>query len=278
MIQTTYRDLAEFGLPLRAAGDPAFHTRVEEIRKRPGPFLPDIDGESEPAAVLENQSGKAVIILGYLWQYTTTGGEIRTNRNLNLGSSRQMDVLTGRETVSRDLGSFISPGSSRLITEDGMFGDNRDVLGPPPAAGGGGWAFGRGYGARKRFPEQIAALELRLDVAIFEDGLCAGPDELGLMESLTERMQRQRDTAREIVRELQEGASPGRIFEMLRPLARRPYAGPPKPGSLRDGHTPLLSMFVHSAVNHLINMDGERLLKWFEAAADISPMRIHRPS
>jgi hypothetical protein len=100
---------------------------------------------------------------------------------VNLGSSRQMDVLTG---------------------------DNRDVLGQQLAAGGGGWGFsgggrGRARGMGPRDPDQdVARVELALDVAIFADGLCVGPDESGLRQSLIEQIKRQKEIAGEIVSEL----------------------------------------------------------------------------
>ena len=288
MIETIYRDLSEFGLPLITPGEPAFDLRFEEIRNIPQPFGPAIDHIPERAAVLENQSESAVITLMYVWRYTTTKGETRTSSCLNLGSSRQMDVLTGREKAGRDLFSFILPGSRRLITEERMFGDNGDVLGQQLAAGGGGWSFsgtgrGRARGMDSRDPDQdVVRVELALDVAIFEDGLCVGPDESGVRENLTEQMQRQKDLAHEIVHALREGARPGRIFEILRPLARhgrlamndRQAAGRSAEGRL---HAPLLSMFARSAIGQLTNADDTTLPTWFEAAAAISPLRLHRP-
>jgi hypothetical protein len=296
MIETTYRDLAEFGLPLITPGEPAFDLRYEEIRSIPEPFRPDFDRIPDRAAVLENQSDSTVITVRYVWRYTTTNGETRTSSCLNLGSSRQMDVLTGREKADRDLFSFILPGSRRLITEEGMFGNNNDVLAQQPAIGGGGWGFSGGGRGRTRgvdardINRDVAGIELALDLAIFEDGLCVGPDESGVRESLMEEMQRQKDVAHEIVRTLRDGAGPGRIFEILRPLTRHRGPGPSAtPGGMNDRqtagrsleglhHTPLLSMFARSALGQLINADDTTLPAWFEAAAAISPSRLHRPS
>src|SRR5579862_9838767 len=229
MIETIYRDLAEFGLVFIAPGEPGFDLKLEEIRRLPVPFGPDLDCTPERAAVLKNQTASAVITWMHVWRYTDTSGKTRSSSHLNLGSSRQMDVLTGREKATRDLGSFLLPGSGRIITEDGVFGDNRDVLGPPPATGS-GWAGARarigGRGTAESDEHTIARIELEIDVAIFEDGLCVGADEYGLRESLTEQIQQQLDTAGEIVRMLDGGATPGRIFKMLRPLARHRLAPP----------------------------------------------------
>ena len=294
MIETTYRDLAEFGLPLITPGKPAFDLRFEQIRNIPEPFRPDFDRIPDRSAVLENQSDNTVITVRYVWRYTATNGETRTSSCLNLGSSRQMDVLTGREKAARDLSSFILPGSRRLITEEGMFGNNSDVLAQQPAIGGGGWGFASGGRGRTRgmnaLDRDVAGIELALDPAIFEDGLCVGPDESGVRESLMEQMQRQKDVAHEIVRALRDGAGPGWIFEMLRPLTRH---GGPAPSASPDAmndrqtagrslegihHTLLLSMFARSAIGQLINADDTTLLAWFEAAAAVSPLHLHRHS
>jgi hypothetical protein len=64
------------------------------------------------------------------------------------------------------------------------------------------------------------AIELSLDVVFFEDGLCVGPDEFGLFKTVSEDVQQQRTVAQEIVELLQRGESVGRVFEILRPLAR----------------------------------------------------------
>src|SRR5262245_14189677 len=99
MIETIYRDVAEFGLPLITSGAPAYAAMLGEVRSAPRPFGRGIDGTLDRAAVLENQTPMAVITLSYVWRYTSATGKTRTSRHLNLGSSRQMDVLTGRENA-----------------------------------------------------------------------------------------------------------------------------------------------------------------------------------
>jgi hypothetical protein len=167
------------------------------------------------------------------------------------------------------------------------------VLGALPATGS-GWVGARartgGRGTAESDERTIARIELEIDVAIFEDGLCVGADEYGLRESLTEQIQQQLDTAGEIVRMLDGGATPGRIFEMLRPLARHRLAPPaalPEAMNIRPvgalgrrglHRTPLPSMFVRSAMDRLVNLDDTELVAWFEAAATSSPLRLRRPS
>jgi hypothetical protein len=242
-----YRDLAEFGLPL-------------------------VPTEAR-AAELSNQSGKAVIALAFIWRYTTADGKTRTSHYSNLGSSLQLDVLCGRAKVAQDLSSFILPDAKRLITEHGIFGNNLDVLPPDYKGHLGGGGFGGG-GYHKDLNEQIAGVELTLDFAILEDGLCVGPDESGLFERITNDLDRQCAAARQIVTALRNDASEGTIFEILRPLARRtrPFGANVKTSS------PLLPLFANMAIDRLVEADRPELLAWFEPIAESAPGRLHRPS
>ena len=69
--------------------------------------------------------------------------------------------------------------------------------------------------------KKIAGIELQLDIVFFDDGLCVGPDDLGLFECVTSDLELQRNTAQQIVEALCKGASVGQVFEILRPPARR---------------------------------------------------------
>jgi hypothetical protein len=261
MTQTKYHDLAEYNLLLVGSEDATFSSLVSNIAKGD---LERAGGDLERAAVLLNQSGKSVVTLAYIWRYTTAEGKTGTNSHLNLGSSTQMEVLCGRAEVTRDLTSFILPGSKRLITEQGMFGNNLDVLPPGYASHGGGGGTGASF--RTRSAEETAETELCLDFAIFEDGLCVGPDDSGLFESVTGEVDRQREVAQEILAALRNGASEGEIFETLRPLARR------------TPHSRLLPMFANMAINRLINATPSELEHWFERIAEPSRIQLHRPT
>src|SRR5258708_165160 len=263
MANTNYRDLSEFGLPLVGPDSDTFSALVRDIQNRPQPFGSWPAGDLDTAAVLLNQSGKAIVILAHIWRYTPAEGKTRTSRYSNLGSGMQLDFLSGQAGVIRDPGIFILPGSKRLITEQGMFGNNLDVL-PPEAVGrGGGIGVGRGAFRKGASEEGIAQIELALDFAVLEDGQCVGPDESGLFESLTQDVARQRTTAQEIVAALHNGASAGQVFEILRPLARH---GPP---------SPLLSMFANSAIRKLVILGEPEFLRWFEQVAQSSPVPLH---
>jgi hypothetical protein len=275
MPRKSYRDLAQFGVPFVTPDQPEFAALAEDIRKRPLPFGPELSHDLSTAAVLVNQTGRSIIALAWIWDYRAADGQSRTSRFSNLGSSMQMDILTGRITVHPNRFSFILPASKRLITEDAMFGDNSDVLPPDlPECGGGGWSGSARRGAYATGAE-IVAIELRLDTVFLEDGLCIGPDEGRLFQSLIADLDKQRSTAQQIVDELHNGASVGRVFEILRPLAHHPS---PEPGTHeRDGPPlKLLAMFANQSINFLVNTSDQEILAWFERAAQPSTLTLRR--
>ena len=265
MPQRRYRDLAEFGLPLITPEDINFPALLKDMQSRPDPFgrRPPLNDTS---AVLLNESGKVVIVLAYYWKYNTASGQTYRSHHSNLSSSTQTNVLAGRTKVVRDFASFFLPGSKRLITEEGTFGNNLDVL-PPEAVPQGGLiqGMGRSGSDRNRFKEAITSVELQLDTVFFEDGLCAGPDESELFESVMEDLALQRSTAQQIVELLCAGASRGQVFDLLRPLGRRQSSG----------HG-IRSMFSHEALHHLVEADDSQLLQWFEEWDQVAPLPLHR--
>ena len=249
-METAYRDLAEFGLPVITPGAPEFPELVRDIESRPEPFDAWPPHSTDRAAVLVNQSGQAVIMIAFVWRYTMAGGATRTGRFSNLGSSAQLEVLSGQAKAVGDLGQFILPGSKRLITEQGMFANNLDVLREDELFPGGGYVGGGGGGGR------------------------AGPDEGGFFESLTGALEQQRNTAREAAAALRSGASEGRVFEILLPLARRAHQPPPTP---RHPASVLLSMFASMAIHRLTHRSGPELAEWFERIAQSKALPLRRP-
>jgi hypothetical protein len=276
MAGVSFSGLAEFGLPLIAKDDLSFDALVSDIQD-PGP-VPARDAlVSDRAAVLLNNTGKAIIAVEWFWRYTSGDGKARTSRFSNLGSSAQRDVLTGRSKVGRDLGTFILSGSKRLITERGIFGNNLDVLTPEelPRAQGycGGWFGGS---PRESAEAELDAVELALDLVILEDGLCVGPDESALYEALNEFLDLQCTAAQEAVKALQAGASVGQIFEIVRPLARHFPPPPQTQGKLRPSR-PILPTFGSEAIHHLVNANDADLRAFFERAAEPRSLELRRP-
>lgn len=278
MSATAYRGLAESGLPLVTQDDPSFAILVRDIENLPYPFSARSPCVSDRAAVLLNNTNRAVIALEWFWRYTSRDGKTRTSRFSNLGSSVQREVLTGRSKVRRDLGSYILPGSKRLITEHGIFGNNLDVLTPEelPQAQGfcGGWGGGS---PRVDADTEFAATQLVLDLVILEDGLCVGPNESRLYEALNESLDFQRETAQEAVKALRAGASVGQIFEIVRPLAYDFPEEPQTQGKPRHARQ-IISTFGSEAVNHLINASPTDLLAFFEKAAEPRALQLRRPN
>jgi hypothetical protein len=283
MPQTHYHGLPAFGLPLVPPAAPEFPELVRDIQSRPQPFGNWPTGDLTSAAVMLNQTGRAIVTLTYFWRYTLADGQQRTNTFSNLGSSMQMDFLSGRARVARDLGSFILAGSKRLLTQQGMYGNNLDVLPPQPEGHGGGYIGGGAGGTHRDMGiEDITDVELLLDVAILEDGLCVGSDDGRLVERLTEELQQQRTTAQQVVEALRNGASPGQVFEILMPLAQHQTQRPHKAGEhgrITITHPTLLRMFAQTGIHQLTNMAGQQLLiEWFEEIAESEPVRLHRPA
>jgi hypothetical protein len=279
MANTVYRDLASFGLPLVTPSQPTFASLVQDIESRPEPFGSWLSGDIRNAAVLLNETGKAIIGISSSWTHTSATGRPHRSHYSNLGSSMQLDVLTGRSAVSQDLGTFILPGSKRLITERGMFGNNLDVLGRVQTGGGdcGGGGYigaGRGGFVRQAREEEIVAVELALDLVILESGRCVGPDEGGLFDSLVADLELIRNTAQEAATELGNGASPGRVFEMLRPLARQTLSGAVQ----HKIRSPFARMFANMAIRQLVNDDSADVATWLETRAQPSRLRLQKIS
>lgn len=186
-----------------------------------------------------------------------------------------MDVLAGRP-VQPDRFSFILAGSKRLLTPVGAYGDNSDVIGPPPPSCGGGasigWA-GAWAGPRSAPEPELQHVELRLDSAIFDDGLCVGPDEKGLFESVTSELAVQRETAEQMAAALRAGAARGEIFDRLRPLAQHPHLMDHRGARHVFG---LRSTFGQMAIHHLVHMQDADLLAWFDSFITPGPMKLHR--
>jgi hypothetical protein len=276
MTPTIYRDLCEFGVRFVRPGDKTFATLVREIQERPRPFGPEVPTVLGEAAVLMNESGRSIVALAYVWRYTDDDGQTRSSRHCSLGSSIQMDILTGRQPVPQDRSSTILPGSKRLIAPEGIFGDNLDVLPANLAVNSGGWLGGAGHGTTRGLKQEVIQIELQLDVVFFDDGLCVGPDEWGLFMEVRENLQRQLQAAGQVVAALREGESVGSAFEILRPLARRqqPHTGA---GRSAGHHQSFLPMFARMAIDRLVNASDPEILIWFEEAARPFTVRLRRP-
>lgn len=284
MGNTIYRDLAAFGLHLVTPAQNGFASLVHDIESRPEPFGSWPIDDLSNAAVLLNETGNAILSISSSWRYTNVRGGTHSSRYSNLGSSSiQLDVLSGRSEVVQDFGTFILPGSKRLITEHGMFGNNLDVLGQDPRPHGGGYVGAARGGTRNTTSEKIVVVELILDLAILDDGRCLGPDESGLLESLIENLERIRSTAEQAAAALRDGASAGQIFEMLRLLARHTLDTATqrrRAGDRVERHadSPFLGMFADMGIRQLVHSDSPAMASWLETQAQPCRLHLHRAS
>lgn len=158
----------------------------------------------------------------------------------------QLEILHGITPVPCDLGTCILAGSKRLLIEHGMFGNNLDVLGTDESVrlsstgGVGDDSVSSGGG------------EPSVDLVIFEDGTYAGPDTDGVRGALEKSLAMQRSTVQGALEAIRAGASPGELFEILRPLAER------------DRSAPLSSMFGRIGIKLLTQSDPTKLTEWLE--------------
>jgi hypothetical protein len=130
--------------------------------------------------------------------------------------------------------------------------------------GGGGWGGSR----RVRVREETAAVELCLDLAIFEDGLCIGPDEFGLFDRLIQALKRQRSAVQDAVTVLRKGGSVGQVFEVIRQLAD---------GERDKAPMPILGTFLNICAHMLMWTGSAELLAWFESFAEACSLPLRRP-
>ena len=129
--------------------------------------------------------------------------------------------------------------------------------------------------SRRAATEDITHVDLVLDVAILEDGLCIGPDEGGLVQSLTEELELQRSTAQQVVASLRSGASPGQVIELLLPLARHKKQ-PVKRGTVKLAASSPVETFAQRGIV-LTEHPPKQRLAYFEEVAQSVPLRLHRP-
>lgn len=188
--------LPEFGIPFVTPDDPAFGELASRISL--DPFGTRLTQPPPDAVVALNQSTKAVLAMSLIWKWADMNGNITVQRMPGLHSLAQLDWSSERlEARNNWFAPFLS-GSKRLITSQGVFGDNSDVLPPEEKPKGFAGSFARpnrtGRGAADRTP-----VEVHLDSVIFDDGLCVGPDEMGIFGTITSAAAEQSRLASEAI-------------------------------------------------------------------------------
>ena len=269
VVAVSYFDLPEHGLRFVPFDDPRFAGYLNEILEQPQPFpVPDLDALRN-AAILLNENQKWVVVIEVVWRFAGEGDRRPTSRVSNFGSSEQLEVLVGGRQAGDPGHRGIAPGSKRLDAERGLFGSNPAAATAMGGRRGGGVA----YAIDPRRASGVSLSEVALDVAIFDDGLCVGPDTNGMFASLTTAIGTVRETANKAVALLQGGASEGEVFDLLLPLARSEVSS-----RTRSGGNILLPMFSRVAVHHLIQNSREEQVAWFARFGEGTSIALHRPT
>lgn len=265
-MQTFYRDLAEFGLPFVTPEQPEFSALAQEIRDRLPAFPARISGDLDGAAVMLNNSGKIVLSLSVLVRFSSDTRYTRKNHFTSLLSGRTLGLLSGDRGLRLDDNSLILPGSKRLISETGVWGNNYDVA-PPPRGPTGGAAFG---GSRLACPD-AASRHIQVDLAIFEGGECAGPDEFGAFSILMSDLQTRRELAIEILSAIRKGVTREELYQRLSPIASR-HTSPER------GHHPnfILRNFATEVSRRLTDREDFALADWLEEQARPPRLELRR--
>lgn len=267
MPHVVYRGLESVGLPLIGRDEEGFAVRLRSIRSNS--WLPVPDLLEEPAAILVNLTGQTILAFTANWRYSDAEGEIQSKRMYTLNSSNQWEALGGRGGIVPHDSNIILPGSQRLILEGRVYGDNNDVI--PPEIGMGGGMSGGGCGRTSsasagREPRQV---ELSLDAVILDDGRMMGPDEAGFLDGVVGTLAMQRDLAERMLQAFDRDATPGELFDMLRPIARDENRGSRFTYSSRH-------MFLSRATHVLLQESQDGIRRWLEQEAEPPRLTLRR--
>ena len=279
-----YRDLRDVGLPFLTTADPQFNEVRSQIFMPP--FAPSPEEVAAESVIILNQSGQPVMAMSFLWRWIDQDGQITPRSHSGASSLSQLRIPDNGGPGQLRFNPFL-PGSKRLVTPSGVFGDNSDVLPPEVTKTGFVGGYGGGRSGKRRGEEELRLHDMQLDSAIFADGLFAGPDEMGLFASLEQAKSEQQRLASEAAALLRVGARFGEVFELVRVAARIPPPPPaprPSPPGQNRPTSPMrnnahLNSFASHAVRLLTFADEERrheLIEWFDEQARSAEIKLHR--
>lgn len=250
-----YTDIREAGVDFLSPHDAGYSETLREMLARRPLLMPWPDPVPPNAAILCNNSGQRIVAFGYVWTYRNADGRERTNSTANLASSSmQLEFFLGRPM--EDDYNFIAPRSRRLITEEGMFGDNFDVL--PMPQGRGGFGGAGGGGGSRMGGDESAPVSLGMDFVILDDGRFAGPDRWGRFVSMQQDLDHLAELSASAARLLREGSTAGAVFDLLHPHVHR---APTSPMQAMSG---LLELFAKCSIAQLSRMPREDMMDWFD--------------
>jgi hypothetical protein len=260
VITFTCSDLRDFGVSLLAKTSSRFPQALLAVRENGVP----VAGASVPnfSAVLINETDQPILGIVQVWKWrilevSGIGEAILTP----LASTLGVETLFGSEPFDGGNRRIIFPGSGRVITPDGVRGDNWEAVSVPPpdtSRNGCGFSFGGGL------PEElsrVASVELHLDTVFLGDGRVLGPDDGGTLSALVSGLPPCREEARRIKADLRAGISSAALIEKLQELWETAKYPPRDPNFYRDM---LMRHLLGRAIYFLHQQNTERLLSWLK--------------
>jgi hypothetical protein len=241
------QDLKNAGVELVPVTSPDYDALFKDIQQRidnppAGPSIPErlrrmMFGRISPdkrstSAILLNKSAKSIAATALVWRYEEEGGRRYDHSFTNIFGRAVLLPFSnpGPSTKVQAYWFTILPGSKRYLGEGEMAGDNTDVRlpGPDEIMTGGG---GIGNGAGRSQLRAIKSVTLILDGVFFTDGTFAGPNSLGLWETVTMEAKARSDVAK-IARDGKDrGGTAGDILNQIGKLTGPPTGRPPAPPS-----------------------------------------------
>jgi hypothetical protein len=268
----TYRGLEQFGLSIVTPDDTDFRELAASIQV--DPFGTRMEEPPSESFVVLNRSGKAILAMSVLWKWTDQEGKTGQSTISGLHSLAQLDWNPEKRDPR---GSWFHPfldGSKRLVTPQGTFGNNSDVL--PPEAKPMGFVGASGMNRMGRPAINKVQSEVQLDFVIFADRTCAGPDQMGSFEGIRTAAAEQQRIASQAASMLRQGSRLGDIFEIVRTAARHPGPGT---SSFDIRATHLLFSFGRQALDHLVHgVEGREadLARWFDEQSRVAALELRR--
>jgi len=209
-------------------------------------FVPQVAGSPrETAAILRNNSEKAILGLQVDWVFETQSGrQYRHSRPL-ISPRFLLLPFDWTEAVRKRAAwtQSILPGSIRFIGEAGMVGDNSDVRSPETdevlpknglLGGGGGGRVSSG----QSHPEPLRRVTLVIDGVFFADGEFAGPNHDRLFEQTVADLRARLIVGSAVQEGIRAGLSAEAIFNAIDQVTHldptEPY--PMMPLSFRNPH------------------------------------------
>jgi hypothetical protein len=194
-------DLRDAGIVLVPPSSPEYGPLLTNLEQRsscpPLSALPSASSElmaplnrQDPtAAVLLNQSGKAIAAWTLVWRYEEFQGR-KYSSSYTMGSRQVPSLLLpfGMQEAQRKSASYwevILPGSARYVSGGDMFGDNTDVRLPTTEERRNEGGIGSGGSRRDPKPiDQMKYVTLAVDGMFFSDGEFVGPNQHHLFENV----------------------------------------------------------------------------------------------